>query len=63
MRYFLQVILLLLPVPAPALLGYKLNLLIRLSLRKGGLLTPQSGMYLKDSLRTDSLVPALEAVE
>ena len=63
MRYFLQVILLLLPVPAPALLGYKLDLLIHLSLRKGGLLPPQSGMHLKDSFRTNSLVPAFEAVE
>ena len=47
----------------PGLLGYKLDLLIHLSLRKGGSLPPQTGQYLKDSFRKETLVPAFKAVE
>ena len=38
-------------------------MLIHLSLRKGGSLPPQTGQYLKDSFRQESLVPAFKAVE
>ena len=63
MRYLSQMLLLLFPVPTPAILGYKLDLLMHLSLRKGRLLPPQTGEYLMDSFRTDTLIPAFGAVE
>ena len=50
-------------LPVPGLLGYKLDLLIHLSLRKGGSLPPQTGQYLKDSFRQEALMPAFKAVE
>ena len=45
---------------APAM---KLDLLIHLSLKKGGTLPPQTGDYLQDSFRRQSLIPAFSAVE
>ena len=63
MKCMILVILVLCPLPVPGLLGYKLDLLIHLSLRKGGSLPPQSGKYLQDSFCQESLVPAFEAVE
>ena len=45
---------------APAM---KLDLLIHLSLKKGGALPPQTGDYLQDSFRQQSLTPAFSAVE
>ena len=63
MKCFILVILVLCPLPVPGFLGYKLDLLIHLSLRKGGTLPPQTGEYLQDSFRRDSLVPAFAAVE
>ena len=64
MRYMSQMLLLLFPVPTPAILGYKLDLLMHLSLpQESGLLPPQTGEYLMDSLRTYTLIPAFEAVE
>ena len=56
-------ILVLCPLPVPRLLGYKLDLLIHLSLRKVCTLPPQTGKYLQDSFHQESLVPAFEAVE
>ena len=41
----------------------KLDLLIHLSLKKGGALPPQTGDYLQDSFRQQSLIPAFSAVE
>ena len=63
MKHVSQLLLVLFPLPYPAILGYKLDLLMLLSLRKGGLLPPQSGEYLMDSFRTDTLIPAFGAVE
>ena len=63
MKHVSQLLLVLFPVPCLAILGYKLDLLMHLSLRKGGLLPPQSGEYLMDSFRTDILIPAFGAVE
>ena len=63
MKHVSQLLLVLLQLPCPAILGNKLDLLMLLSLRKGGLLPPQSGEYLMDSFRTDTLIPAFGAVE
>ena len=63
MKCFILVILVLCSLPVPGFLGYKLDLLIHLSLRKGGTLPPQTGEYLQDSFRYESLVPAFSAVE
>ena len=41
----------------------KLDLLIHLSLKKGGTLPPQIGDYLKDSSCRQSLIPVFSAVE
>ena len=41
----------------------KLDLLIYLSLKKGGALQPQTGDYLQDSFRRQSLILAFSAVE
>ena len=41
----------------------KLDLLIHLSLKKGGALPPQIGNYFQDSLRRQSLIPVFSAVE
>merc|ERR1711888_547112 len=45
---------------APAM---KLDLLIHLSLKKGGALPPQTGDYLQDSFRQKSLIPTFSTVE
>ena len=58
-----MVILVLCPLPVPGHLGMKLDLLIHLSLRKGGTLPPQTGEYIQDSFWRESLVPAFSAVE
>ena len=63
MKHILLIVLIFLPVPVPGLLGYKLDLLIHLSLRKGGSLPPQTCLYLKDSFCTETMVPAFEVVE
>ena len=63
MKHVSQLLLVLFPLPCPAILGYKLDLFMLLSLRKGGLLPPQSEEYLLDSFRTDNLIPAFGAVE
>ena len=41
----------------------KLDLLIHLSLKKGGVLPPQIGNYFQDSLRRQSLILVFSAVE
>ena len=63
MKTLMFVVLVICPGEVPAILGMKLDLLIHLSLRKGGTLPPQTGEYLQDSFRHESLVPAFSAVE
>ena len=63
MKFLSQMLLILFPIPCPAILGYKLDLLIGLSLRKGGILPKQSGDYLMDSFRVNSLIPAFAQIE
>ena len=63
MKTLMFVVLVICPGEVPAILGMKLDLLIHLSLRKGGTLPPQTGEYLQDSFRRESLVPAFSAVE
>ena len=63
MKCMILIVLILCPLPVPGLLGYKLDLLIHLSLRKGGSLPPQTGQYLWDSFRQESFLPEFKAVE
>ena len=63
MKSLTILVLVLCPGKVPALLGMKLDLLIHLSLQKGGTLPPQTGEYLQDSFRCESLIPAFSAVE
>ena len=51
MKLLSQMLLVLFPIPCPAALGYQLDLLMGVSLRKGGMLPKQSGAYLMDSFR------------
>ena len=55
MKLLSQLLLVLLPIPVPAGLG--------VSLKKGGMLPKQSGAYLLDSFRTNSLIPAFERIQ
>ena len=63
MKILIFVVLVICLGEVPVILAMKLDLLIYLSLRKGGTLPPQSGEYLQDSFRRQSLVPAFSAVE
>ena len=63
MKLLSQMLLVLFPIPCPAALGYQLDLLMGVSLRKGGMLPKQSGAYLMDSFRVNSLIPAFEQIE
>ena len=63
MKLLSQMLLILFPIPCPAALGYQLDLLMGVSLRKGGMLPKQSGAYLMDSFRVNSLIPAFEQIE
>ena len=63
MKTLMILVLVICPGKVPALLGMKLDLLIHLSLQKGGTLPPQTGEYLQDSFRRESLVLAFSAVE
>ena len=51
------------PVPLAAGLGYQLDVLLGVSLKKGGLLPKQTGPYLLDSFRVNSLIPAFERIQ
>ena len=51
------------PVPLAAGLGYQLDVLLGVSLKKGRLLPKQTGPYLLDSFRVSSLIPALERIQ
>ena len=63
MKLLSQLLLVLLPIPVPAGLGYQLDVLMGVSLKKGGMLPKQSGAYLLDSFRTNSLIPAFERIQ
>ena len=60
MNYIPQLLLL---VPLAAGLGYQLDVLLGVSLKKGGLLPEQTGPYLRDLFRVNSLIPALERIQ
>ena len=63
MKLLSQLLLVLFPIPCDAALGYQLDLLMGVSLWKGGMLPKQSGAYLMDSFRVNSLIPAFEQIE
>ena len=63
MKTLVILVLVICPGKVPALLGMKLDLLIHLSLQKGGTLPPQTGEYFQDSFRRESLVPTFSAME
>ena len=63
MKFLSQLLLILFPIPCPAILCYKLDLLIGLSLRKGCILPKKSGNYLMDSFRVNTLIPAFAAIK
>merc|ERR1712105_391010 len=44
-------------------LGYQLDMLLGVSLKKGGMLPKQSGPYLLDSFRINSLIPAFQRIQ
>ena len=58
-----QLLLMFFPVPLAAGLGYQLDVLLGVSLKKGGMLPKQSGPYLLDSFRVNSLIPAFERIQ
>ena len=51
------------PVPLAAGLGYQLDVLLGVSLKKGGMFPKQTGPYLLDSFRVNSLIPAFERIQ
>ena len=63
MKLMAQLLLVLFPIPLSAGLGYQLDVLMGVSLKKGGMLPKQSGAYLLDSFRTNSLIPAFERIQ
>ena len=62
MKLMAQLLLVLFPIPLSAGLGYQLDVLLGVSLKKGGMLPKQSGAYLLDSFKTNSLIPAFERI-
>ena len=58
-----KLFLLMFPVNLAVGLGYQLDVLLGVSLKKGRLLPEQTGPYLRDSFRVDSLIPALERIQ
>ena len=63
MKLLSQLLLVLFPIPCPAGLGYQLDVLMGVSLKKGGMLHKQSGTYVLDSFRINSLILAFERIE
>ena len=63
MKLIAQLLLVLFPIPLSAGLGYQLDVLLGVSLKKGGMLPKQSRAYLLDSFRTNSLIPAFERIQ
>ena len=58
-----KLFLMMFPVNLAMGLGYQLDVLLGVSLKKGGLLPEQTGPYLRDSFRVNSLIPALEKIQ
>ena len=63
MKSVTQLLLMFFPVPLATGLGYQLDVLLGVSLKKGGMLPKQSGQYLLDSFRVNSLIPAFEKIQ
>ena len=63
MNYIPQLPLMIFPVHLAVGLGYQLDVLLGVSLKKGGMLPAQTGPYLRDSFRVNSLIPALERIK
>ena len=62
-KKYKKLLLLMFPVNLAVGLGYQLDVLLGVSLRKGGLLPEQTGPYLRDSFRVNSLIPARERIQ
>ena len=62
MNYIPKLLLMVFPVHLAVGLGYQLDVLLGVSLKKGGLLPEQTSPYLHDSFRVNSLIPALERI-
>ena len=58
-----KLFLMMFPVNLAMGLGYQLDVLLGVTLKKGGLLPEQTGPYLRDSFRVNSLIPALERIQ
>ena len=58
-----QLLLMFFPVSLSAGFGYQLDVLLGVSLKKGGMLPKQSGPYLLDSFRINSLIPAFQRIQ
>ena len=63
MKSVIQLFLFFFPIPMSAGLGYQLDVLLGVSLKKGGMLPKQSGPYLLDSFRINSLIPAFQRIQ
>ena len=63
MKSVTQLLMMFFPVPLAAGLGYQLDVLLGVSLKKGGMLPKQSGLYLLDSFRVNSLIPAFQRIQ
>ena len=63
MKSVIQLFLVFFPIPLSAGLGYQLDVLLGVSLKKGGMLPKQSGPYLLDSFRINSLIPAFQRIQ
>ena len=58
-----KLFLMMFPVNLAMGLGYQLDVLLGVTLKKGGLLPEQTGPYLRDSFLVDSLIPALQRIQ
>ena len=63
MNHIPKLLLMIFPVHLAVGLGYQLDVLLGVSLKKGGLLPEQTGPYLRDSFRVNSLIPSLERIQ
>ena len=63
MRSIRQLCLIFFPIPLSAGLGTQLDVLLGVSLKQGGMLPKQSGQYLLDSFRVNSLIPAFQKIQ
>ena len=63
MKLVAQILLVLFPIPLSAGLGYQIDVLLGVSLKKGGMLPKQTGAYLLDSFRTNTLIPAFQRIQ